>query len=95
MLITALVFGLLGSFHCVGMCGPIAFLLPVDRKNSLKRVLQVLSYHAGRLFTYGIIGLLFGFLGRRLQLFGLQQHISIAIGILMILIILLPSKIYI
>lgn len=94
MLLSALIFGLLGSFHCVGMCGPIAFLLPVDRKNSVKRVLQVLSYHAGRLFTYGIIGLLFGFLGRRLQLFGLQQHISIAIGVLMILVILLPSKIF-
>ena len=94
MLLSALIFGLLGSFHCVGMCGPIAFLLPVDRKNSVKRVLQVLSYHAGRLFTYGIIGLLFGFLGRRLQLFGLQQHISIAIGVLMILVILLPSNIF-
>ena len=92
MLITALIFGLLGSFHCVGMCGPIAFLLPVDRKNPVKRVLQILSYHTGRLFTYGTIGLLFGFLGRRLDLFGFQQHISIVIGVLMILVILLPSR---
>lgn len=94
MLITALIFGLLGSFHCVGMCGPIAFLLPVDRNNPVKRVLQILSYHAGRLLTYGTIGLLFGFLGRRLDLFGLQQHISIVIGVLMILAILLPSKVF-
>ncbi|MCB0468884.1 MAG: sulfite exporter TauE/SafE family protein, partial [Aequorivita sp.] len=35
MLYTALIFGLLGSFHCVGMCGPIAFLLPVDRSNNV------------------------------------------------------------
>ena len=34
---SALIFGLLGSFHCVGMCGPIAFMLPVDRSNSLKK----------------------------------------------------------
>ena len=94
MLITALIFGLLGSFHCVGMCGPIAFLLPVDRNNPVKRVLQILSYHAGRLLTYGTIGLLFGFLGRRLDLFGFQQQISIVIGVLMILAILLPSKIF-
>ena len=94
MLLTALIFGLLGSFHCVGMCGPIAFLLPVDRRNPIKRVLQVLSYHLGRLCTYGIIGLLFGSLGERLNLFGFQQHISIVIGVLMILIILLPSKIF-
>ncbi|WP_194851140.1 sulfite exporter TauE/SafE family protein [Nonlabens antarcticus] len=94
MLLTALVFGLLGSFHCVGMCGPIAFLLPVDRNNPVKRVLQVASYHAGRLFTYGTIGLLFGFLGRRLDLFGFQQQISIVIGFLMILVILLPTKLF-
>ncbi len=31
MLYTALVLGLLGSFHCIGMCGPIAFVLPVDK----------------------------------------------------------------
>tara|TARA_R100000935_G_scaffold15425_2_gene30841 strand:+ start:59770 stop:60477 length:708 start_codon:yes stop_codon:yes gene_type:complete len=94
MLLTALIFGLLGSFHCVGMCGPIAFLLPVDRNNPVKRVLQILSYHVGRLLTYGTIGLLFGFLGRRLDLFGFQQHISIVIGVLMILVIILPSKVF-
>ncbi|MCI5056754.1 MAG: sulfite exporter TauE/SafE family protein [Flavobacteriales bacterium] len=94
MLITALIFGLLGSFHCIGMCGPIAFLLPVDRQNPAKRVLQILSYHSGRLFTYGTIGLLFGFIGSRLDLFGFQQHISIAIGVLMILVILLPSNVF-
>jgi sulfite exporter TauE/SafE len=76
------------------MCGPIAFILPVDRKNPVKRVLQLSSYHAGRLLTYGLIGLLFGILGRRLDLFGFQQHISIAIGVLMILVILLPAKVF-
>jgi sulfite exporter TauE/SafE len=94
MLVTALIFGLLGSFHCVGMCGPIAFLLPLDRQNQVKRVLQLVSYHAGRLFTYGVIGLLFGFLGKRLELFGFQQYISIAVGALMILAILLPTKVF-
>ncbi len=94
MLYTALIFGLLGSFHCIGMCGPIVFLLPVDRNNPAKRVLQLLIYHAGRLLTYSIIGVLFGFLGKRLYLFGFQQYISIAIGVLMILVILLPSKVF-
>jgi hypothetical protein len=94
MLISALIFGLLGSFHCVGMCGPIAFLLPVDRHNPVKRVLQIMSYHAGRLLTYGSIGLLFGFLGRRLDLFGFQQYISVAVGVLMVLAILVPSKVF-
>ncbi|NNK40536.1 MAG: sulfite exporter TauE/SafE family protein, partial [Winogradskyella sp.] len=30
MLLSAFILGLLGSLHCVGMCGPIAFMLPVD-----------------------------------------------------------------
>ncbi|MDT0678856.1 sulfite exporter TauE/SafE family protein, partial [Autumnicola musiva] len=57
MLFSAFIFGLLGSFHCVGMCGPIAFLLPVDRENNLKKTFQIFLYHFGRLLAYGIIGL--------------------------------------
>lgn len=91
MFYSALIFGLLGSFHCIGMCGPIAFMLPVDRKNKAKQVLQIISYHLGRLFTYSLIGLLFGFLGKGFYFFGFQQQLSIIVGALMILSIVLPS----
>lgn len=91
MYISALIFGLLGSFHCIGMCGPIAFMLPIDRENKAKGFFQILSYHFGRLFTYSFIGLLFGFLGKGFYLFGFQQQISIIIGVLMILFILFPK----
>ncbi len=91
MFISALIFGLLGSFHCIGMCGPIAFMLPVDRTNKAKQVLQIVSYHLGRLFTYSLIGLLFGLLGKGFYFFGFQQQLSIIVGILMILVILLPK----
>ncbi len=92
MLLTAIVFGLLGSFHCIGMCGPIAFMLPVDRTNQTKRVLQISVYHLGRLITYGILGLLFGLLGKGFYFFGFQQYLSIIIGVIMILAVVLPSK---
>ena len=92
MLISALVLGLLGSFHCVGMCGPIAFMLPVDRSNSFKKVSQITTYHIGRLMAYSLIGLVFGLLGKSLNLFGIQQQVSIAIGILMIIVVLIPYK---
>lgn len=91
MLVSALIFGLLGSFHCIGMCGPIAFMLPVDRTNSIKQFYQILSYHFGRLFTYSFIGLLFGLLGKGFYFFGFQQQLSIIAGITMILMILLPK----
>ena len=91
MLFSAIIFGLLGSFHCIGMCGPIAFMLPVDRQNSTKRFFQLLSYHLGRLFTYSLIGLLFGILGKGFYLMGFQQQLSIIIGFTMILIIVFPK----
>ena len=91
MLLSAIIFGLLGSFHCIGMCGPIAFMLPIDRKNKTKGFFQILSYHLGRLFTYSLIGLLFGFLGRGFYFFGFQQQLSIIVGILMIITIIFPK----
>ena len=92
MLWSALIFGLLGSFHCVGMCGPIAFMLPVDRSNSTRKVVQIFSYHFGRLLAYSIIGLVFGLVGKGLYLFGVQQQLSIVIGILMIMVVLIPVQ---
>ena len=92
MLLSAIVLGLMGSLHCIGMCGPIAFMLPVDRNNNFKKFFQVLIYHFGRLMAYGIIGLLFGLLGKGLYVFGLQQKLSIFIGVLMIVIVLIPYK---
>ncbi|ARV06536.1 hypothetical protein BTO04_07410 [Polaribacter sp. SA4-10] len=91
MFLSAFIFGLLGSFHCIGMCGPIAFMLPVDRQKPVKRFLQITSYHLGRLFTYSLIGLLFGFLGKGFYLFGFQQQLSIFVGATMILIVLFPK----
>ncbi|HSP41159.1 MAG TPA: sulfite exporter TauE/SafE family protein [Gillisia sp.] len=91
MLWTALIFGLLGSFHCIGMCGPIAFMLPVSRDNELKKIFQIFLYHTGRLLAYGTIGLAFGLVGQTLDLFGLQQQLSILTGVIMIAIILFPA----
>ncbi len=94
MLISAVLLGLMGSFHCVGMCGPIAFMLPVDRTNNLKKFGQIFIYHLGRLLAYGIIGLVFGILGKGLYLFGIQQKLSIIIGIVMVVIVMIPYKIF-
>ncbi|PIB38744.1 sulfite exporter TauE/SafE family protein [Maribacter sp. 4G9] len=92
MLLSALILGFMGSLHCVGMCGPIAFMLPVDRKSNLKKFGQISLYHLGRLLAYGIIGLVFGLLGKGLYVFGMQQRLSIAVGIVMILLVLIPAK---
>jgi len=93
MLLSAVILGLLSSFHCVGMCGPIAFVLPVDRTNKFKQGYQTILYHLGRLLAYSSIGLLFGLLGKGLYLAGFQQRLSILLGILMIALVLIPLRI--
>ena len=94
MLITAFVLGLVGSLHCVGMCGPIAFMLPVDRTNNYKKVTQIAVYHTGRIFAYGLIGLIFGLIGKSLYIFGFQQQLSIGVGVLMILAVVVPQSVF-
>ncbi|WET03523.1 sulfite exporter TauE/SafE family protein [Flavobacterium sp. YJ01] len=92
MLFSAFFLGLISSLHCVGMCGPIAMMLPVDRQNEAKKVTQIMTYHFGRLTAYATIGLIFGLLGRGFFLAGLQQKMSIIIGVIMIIVVLIPEK---
>jgi sulfite exporter TauE/SafE len=94
MLYTAFIFGLISSFHCVGMCGPIAMMLPVDRTNEAKKVTQIITYHLGKLTSYGLLGLIFGLLGKSFYLAGLQQQLSIILGILMIVVAVVPEKVF-
>ena len=92
MLWAAFILGLFGSLHCLGMCGPIAFMLPVDRQHPIKRIVQTSLYHFGRIAAYAVIGVLFGLLGKSIQLFGYQQQLSILLGALMILSVAIPQK---
>jgi len=89
---SALAFGFLGGVHCLGMCGPIAFALPVNRENKLKGTFQSLVYQFGRLITYTVMGLIFGTLGKGFSLAGIQQYLSIAMGAVMIIVVLWPTQ---
>jgi sulfite exporter TauE/SafE len=88
LFISALGLGLVSSFHCVGMCGAIAFSLPVQGMSPVKKTTGILLYNAGRITMYSVFGLLFGLLGRQIYVAGFQQWFSIAAGILIILVVL-------
>ena len=84
--LTLLVAGLAGSLHCIGMCGPILIgftqALPAASRPAGRRFpVDFLAYHAGRIWTYAMLGLAAGFLGARLRdgaaLFGWQRPVSI------------------
>lgn len=82
---TAISIGLLGSLHCIGMCGPIALALPLDRSSSFKIFSGSAIYNIGRLFSYLLIGALLGLVGNGFALAGFQQTLSILVGSFMIL----------
>ena len=89
-LITAFTIGLVGSLHCLGMCGPIAIGLPLHKRNWLMKVSGGLLYNSGRIITYGLLGAIFGFLGKGIKMAGLQQWASIGLGIIMIVSVIIP-----
>jgi len=78
----AFMIGLLGSIHCVGMCGPLAFSVPSLQTGWAFLVFNKLSYQAGRIISYCLLGILFGLLGRQIWLAGIQQGVSILSGVL-------------
>ena len=81
---TAFIVGLVGSFHCVGMCGPIAMALPYRTPSKLRSLGNVLLYNTGRILAYTTIGLLFGIVGRGISLSGYQQFLSIGLGMILL-----------
>ncbi len=91
-LLTALTIGFLGSFHCIGMCGPIAVALPVPKSSNIVFFSGRVLYNFGRLISYGIMGLLFGFLGKGFVAWGYQQSLSIALGVIIIILLVIPAK---
>jgi uncharacterized protein len=86
-----LTLGILSSFHCVGMCGPIAMALPVVHRNEWSKAAGILLYNSGRVFTYAILGLLFGLMGEALFMAGIQQVLSITLGIVILSVVFIPK----
>lgn len=74
-MLAAIVLGLAGSAHCIGMCGPIVVGLQLGR----------LTYHVGRVFTYMLLGMASGLGAGLIALSSTQRTVSIAAGMLMIL----------
>lgn len=84
LLLSALVLGIGSGFHCIGMCGPIAMSMGLTRKQAANYHLQNITYNLGRIVTYALLGALLGIVGQGFQIAGLQQYLTIAVGILLI-----------
>lgn len=83
----ALISGLSGSPHCVGMCGPLMLAVP----GRAKRILSAtLLYHTGRIFMYSIFGGIVGAAGLTWYHPGLRDQVSIGSGVFMLLMVWIP-----
>ena len=89
---SAFVMGLAGSLHCIGMCGPLALSLPVSHNNNWSRISGGVIYNSGRIFSYGLLGLVLGSLGNLIIATKWQSGLSIALGIIILLYLLVPKK---
>ncbi len=87
---------LLGSMHCVGMCGPLAIWASgasdsprggTARVSRRQMAAATSLYHLGRLFTYALAGLIAGFAGGLVDLggevLGVQLFAARVVGTLM------------
>lgn len=65
LLVSALILGLLGGGHCLGMCGGLmgALTLAIPPEQRGKRLRLLLAYNLGRILSYGAAGLLLGLAG--------------------------------
>ena len=93
MLWTAFTTGLIGSLHCIGMCGPIAMALPYQKHSKIAILTSTTTYNLGRIITYSLLGLFIGLIGEGVFIAGLQQALSIGAGILLLIIALFSIEV--
>ncbi|MEE4086981.1 MULTISPECIES: sulfite exporter TauE/SafE family protein [Pseudomonas] len=65
LLFSALVLGLLGGGHCLGMCGGLmgALTLAIPREQRARRMQLLMAYNLGRIVSYAIAGFFSGLVG--------------------------------
>ncbi|HMD00496.1 MAG TPA: sulfite exporter TauE/SafE family protein, partial [Ferruginibacter sp.] len=93
LITAAMVMGMLGSLHCVGMCGPLVLSLPVNSDKLYVRFIASLLYNVGRITTYSLIGLFIGAIGQSFAMFGFQQWLSIGLGISILFYLVIGKRI--
>ena len=86
LLISALILGLLGGGHCLGMCGGLmgALTLAIPPEQRGRRLQLLLAYNLGRILSYATAGLLFGLAGWAVASSPAAMLLRIVAGLLLI-----------
>lgn len=86
LLVSAVILGLLGGGHCLGMCGGLmsALTLAIPSAQRAQRFKLLLAYNLGRICSYTIAGLLIGLAGVAVANSPAAMLLRVAAGILLI-----------
>lgn len=81
--------GLVGSLHCVGMCGPIVLAYSLQTNpagNGLlgakKNISHHVLFHAGRILSYMFLGAVAGTVAHLVNLQAFMGHLRVAVSLL-------------
>ncbi len=88
-LLAAFTLGLLGSMHCVGMCGPLVLAIPTSATSRWKFIVERVIFNLGKALTYGVMGAGVGLAGKGMVM-NFQQDVSILLGVTILLTIVIP-----
>lgn len=81
---------ILGSMHCVGMCGPLAIWSSGAGEGNTRLAFNASLYHLGRMVTYALVGLLAGLAGKLTdfggEVLGVQLAAARIVGVIMIVV---------
>ncbi len=86
LLVSALILGLLGGGHCLGMCGGLmsALTLAIPAEQRSRRFRLLLAYNLGRILSYATAGLLLGLGGWAVASSPAAMALRVIAGVLLI-----------
>lgn len=86
LLLSALILGLLGAGHCLGMCGGLmgALTMAIPAQQAKRRLQILLAYNLGRILSYSCAGLLIGLAGLAVSNSPIAMGMRIAAALLLI-----------
>jgi len=86
LLVSALILGLLGGGHCLGMCGGLmgALTLAIPAQQRSRRLRLLLAYNLGRILSYATAGYLLGLAGWALENSPLAMLLRVLAALLLI-----------
>ncbi len=91
-IVSAFVLGLMGSLHCIGMCGGIITSLSMATTDSPSKWLKTLNFQVGRIASYSMFGFCAGWVGLQVKEFSAIPILKIISSILLILMGLYLAK---